>query len=80
MPDQVETLRILNKEKNYEEEMAKNISGYCSDSLDYIEELESSQREEIKAHLNKLAQESLKHSRMFEQLIMMVIENGDADY
>ena len=80
MPDQTEALARLNKEKDYEDKLAADLSDYFIVSLDSIKELSEDERKKIKETLEIMNNETRKHSYMFNQLIQFIVENGEADY
>jgi hypothetical protein len=80
MVDQTETLARLNKEKGYEDHLAEHISEYFISSLDSISELTDYERKKIKDYLETIEAESRKHSYLFNQLVQIVIENGENNY
>jgi hypothetical protein len=80
MVNQMKTLERLRKERDYEERIAKNISDYFLFSLDNIKELNEKEKDQIKKGLNIIREESLIHERLINELIQMVVENGENQY
>lgn len=80
MVNQTDTLERLNKEKEYEDRLVDNLTNYFLYSLDAISDLAEEQREKVKESLGLIAHESRKHSYMFNNLVQMVVENGENNY
>jgi len=80
MPDQTEALARLNKEKEYEDKLATDLSDYFLYSLDSVEGLNEEEKEKIKENLEIIMHESRKHSYLFNQLIQLIVENGENNY
>ncbi|MGV8152550.1 MAG: hypothetical protein ACP5OG_05705 [Candidatus Nanoarchaeia archaeon] len=80
MVNQEETLEILNREREYEDKLVKDLNDYFLASLQYIEEIDEEKRSKINASLNHIRLESLKHLKAFEGLIDYVIKNGENNY
>jgi len=80
MVNQAKTLERLNKEKNYEERLAKNLSIYCLQCLKDIKGLSKKQIKKIEENISIMQSDSLKHEHMINKLIEMVIENGENTY
>lgn len=78
--NQTDTLARLNKEKDYEDRLAENLSNYFLNSLDSIPDITAEQREKTKDNLMIIMQESNKHAKWFDLLIQMVVENGEDNY
>jgi ferritin-like protein len=79
MADQTETLKRLNKEKDYEDKLAEDLTNYFIYSLDSID-LKDEERKKLKESLEIISSESRKHSHMFSQLIQSIVENGEDNY
>jgi hypothetical protein len=78
--NQTETLERLNREKNYEDKLAEDLSYYFIDSIDFLSELNEDEKAKIRKSLNVIIAESRKHSYMFNELVQMVVENGEDNY
>ena len=68
-------LEILDKEEEYEEEIAKNLTDYYLASLDYIEDLTIEEKKEVFEKLSKLREDTIRHEQMFQALINHANEN-----
>lgn len=80
MPDQTTTLARLNKERDYEDTLAANLTDYFVVSLDSITDISEEERRKLKEGLDAISADSRKHSAMFNQLIQMVVEHGEDNY
>ena len=80
MVNQREALNRLNKEKAYEDKIARDLLNYYIVSLDEIPDMNEEDKKKIKAVLSKIAHESEMHSSMFDNLITYVLNNGEAEY
>lgn len=80
MVNQREALNRLNKEKAYEDKIARDLLGYYIVSLEDIPDLNEEDKKKIKRVLSKIAHESEGHSNMFSILIDYVLNNGETEY
>jgi len=80
MVNQAKALERLNKEKDYEERISEHLSVYFLASLDNISGITEEEKKKIEEGINKIMNESVKHTHMFENLIQMVLENGENKY
>ncbi len=80
MVNQKKTLSRLNKEKDYEERLSKNLSNYFLDCLPEIKDLDDKQKKEIEKGIKMVMHESIKHEHMINRLIQMIMENGENKY
>jgi hypothetical protein len=79
MVNQAKTLERLNKEKSYEEKISSDLSTYCLSSLESIPVSEE-EKKKIQKSISIIMNDSIRHAHMFEQLIQMVLENGENTY
>jgi len=80
MVDQTQTLNRLNKEKQYEDKLASDILGYFISYLELINGLTEKEKQILRKDLSEIAHDSERHSYLFNQLIQMVLENGEDNY
>lgn len=80
MVDKHDTLRILNHEKEYEDQLAADLNAYFIDSLSAINNLSDYEKERIRTDLGLIAVDSLRHKQRFVELIQYVIENGEDNF
>jgi hypothetical protein len=80
MVNQTDALLRLNKEKDYEDKLVEDLSFYFIDYIDDISDLNETEKNKIKEFLNIIISESRKHSYMFNELVEMVLENGENNY
>ena len=73
-------LKLLNKERDYEDDIVENLNTYFVYSLDGVKGLSESEKDKIKKYLSKIATDSARHSIAFSQLISSVLDRGDVDY
>jgi hypothetical protein len=80
MVNQTETLNRLNKEKNYEDRLVADLTEYFIFSLESVTDIDKQQRKQIQSSLERIKYESMDHSDMFNNLIQLVMENGEDNY
>ena len=80
MVNKTDTLERLNSERDYEEELAHNLTSYFLTCIDHIEDIDSECREKLRKYLKIIREESIKHNHMFSSLIQMVVEDGENNY
>ena len=73
--DQAEALERLNSEKNYEDTLVENLSYYFIDSLEKIKDLDLEDRKIIEKNLKVIIKDSRRHSVIFDELILEVLDN-----
>ena len=78
--DQEKAIKILSREKGYEEKLVDDLVNYYLFSLYTIEDIEPRHKELIKTNLTTITHESIKHRYLFAKMIDMVLEHGKADY
>ena len=78
--NQEDALKILNKERDYEEKISKDIIYFLEISLPSIKGLSKEELEEIDDKLKIIEKDSIRHMNMFEKLIDFVLENGKGKY
>jgi len=74
---QKELLKILNRERDYEDGIAKDLFAYINYSLDDISDLTSKEKDMIGAVLSTIAHESAGHYQMFTKLIEKCIDDKE---
>ncbi|MBR9706760.1 hypothetical protein GOV14_07015 [Candidatus Pacearchaeota archaeon] len=74
MVNKTETLKRLNKEKNYEEKITKDISYYLIDRIDLIKDLSEMEKNVVIEKLSKIATSEIKHSQILSDIIQLVME------
>ena len=80
MVDYSSTLKRLNREKDYEDGLVRNIYEYFLSCLEDIKGLSEGERREIREGLGTIMKDSQRHSSMFSMMIQMVVENGKDNY
>ena len=80
MPNQVEALAILNREKAYEDNLVQNLDTYFIGCLDGISNLSIEDKKNINKTLTIIMNDSMRHSSLFNDLILMVLEHGENNY
>ena len=78
--NQKETLQILNKEKDYEDQLVSTLTIYFLESIDNLKDIDKKTKQIIKEILQTITQESQEHSYEFSNLIEMVLNNGEDEY
>lgn len=80
MVNQKEALTRLNKEKNYEERIAKELLNYYIVAIDDIPDINDEDKKKLKQSLSIIARDSQGHRNMFDNLITYVLNNGETEY
>lgn len=80
MINKTEAIDILNKEKDYEDELADNIYHFLLYSLDKISDVSDEEKDRIRRGLEVIQKESIKHSVSFKFLIELVLDNGEDNF
>ncbi len=92
MVNQSEALRILNKEKDYEDGLSRDILGFLSDCTghcpacekgictQHINDMTKDEKDVVKHHLHTLITDTREHSALFATLIEWVLEHGESNY
>lgn len=80
MVNQIDALKILNREKNYEDKLFLDLAYYCEACMSDIKDLNSEEKQKVVKILGKIGHESLRHKNLFVELIGMVIENEETEY
>ncbi len=70
----------MNNEKDYEDRLAETLTTYFISSLVSINDISNKDRKHILLGLKKIRSDSVRHSVLFNQLIQMVMENGEDNY
>jgi hypothetical protein len=72
MVSKQDALDRLNKEKDYEDQLVRNLDYYFISVLDDIPMLSEDQKKRIRRSLDIIRSDSMRHSYMFDQLVQMV--------
>jgi hypothetical protein len=80
MVSKEDVLKELSKDRNYEEEISKNILYYFLDSLDEVDFLTNEEKETIISQMKIIRDESVIHKNIFNELLNYVLENGKDEY
>lgn len=80
MLNRIETIERLNKEKDYEDRLVKNLTHYFIDCLNDIPDINGQERKNLEEYLNIIKFESMAHSELFNKMIQKVMENGQNNY
>ena len=80
MAGKKETLEILNRELNFEEEVMNDLANYFLVSLDGIDDLSADELVELREKLSLLRDETEGHRDSFVELIKFVEEDGKDNY
>ncbi|MBN2458765.1 hypothetical protein JXB28_00625 [Candidatus Woesearchaeota archaeon] len=72
MVSKKDTLDRLNMEKDYEDQLVKNLNYYFLSVLDDLPNMEAEERQKIRQHLTTIMYDSARHSALFNQLVHMV--------
>ncbi len=75
-----DALTQLNKEREYEDKLASDLSDYFLQQIDNITDLNEEEKTKIKKNLTIIRDESRKHSYMFDQMVNMVMQHGQDNY
>ena len=78
MLNQIEALERLNKEKDYEDGLSRDLAMYFISRLYELNDLTDEERQRIRANLTEIIIDTMKHSRMFNEMILQVLEDGDS--
>jgi hypothetical protein len=77
---QKEALEILGRERDYEDQITSDLFNYILFNLAEVESITEKERRQVKRVLRKIGNESLRHSRMFTELIEFCLKNGEDNY
>ena len=77
---QKEAIEILNRERNYEDEITSDLFNYILFYLAEVDSITEEEKKQVKKILRKIGNESLGHSRMFTELIEFCVKNGENNY
>jgi hypothetical protein len=77
---QEEALRILGREKEYEEQLVVRLYDYFISSIGQVSGISHVEAEQIRKTLENIASDSQGHSYEFNMLMQMVLENGEDKY
>ncbi len=82
MTNQTQTIKILNREKEYEDKLIDELNSYFISCLEkgLIKEISEAQKNKLIEFLKIIANESRKHSLMFGGLMDFILENGEQNY
>ena len=80
MVNHTEALERLRKEKDYEDNLVKDLSNYFLSCLDNINDISEEEKEKTRDTLKTIMTESQTHSHLFNELIQHVMENGENNY
>ncbi|MBR9676294.1 hypothetical protein GOV05_04770 [Candidatus Woesearchaeota archaeon] len=80
MVNQRDTLKRLNEDREEEDKLVSDIYGYLQDSLNYITDMTSKEKEIVHEYLDTLISDSMRHSSMFSMLIQDVMNHGEDNY
>ena len=80
MPNKKDTLERLNSEKDYEDQLVRNLDYYFISVLDDIKELSDAEKSKIRHSLETIRFDSMRHSDMFNMLVQKVFENESDSY
>ena len=72
MVSKKDALDRLNFEKDYEDQLVRNLDYYFISVLDDIPLLSEEQKKKIRRSLDIIRSDSMRHSYMFDQLVQMV--------
>jgi hypothetical protein len=75
-----EVIAILERERNYEEEISSELHDLYLSSLPNIEGISKKEKEELKKQITLLRDETIIHKKTFEELIDYVGENDRDNY
>ncbi len=77
--NQKELLEVLNKERNYEDKIVRDLFSYINHSLKNIPDLTGEEKKRVEVVLSKIAYESGGHSRMFTKLIERCLKDDEIE-
>jgi hypothetical protein len=80
MVNKKDALERLNFEKDYEDQLVRNLNYYFISVLDDIAGITEEEREKIRHSLETIRFDSMRHSDMFNQLVQMVFTNEADNY
>ncbi len=80
MVTQVDSLARLKKEKEYEDDLVYDLLNVFISSLKEISNLKAEDEVVVRDKLKRIASDSERHSRLFNNLIEMIIKNGNNNY
>ena len=75
MVNKTDTLARLNKEKDYEDKLVCDLNDYFLNCLDDINDISQEDKDYINEKLSIIINESMNHSRMFNELIQVVFND-----
>jgi predicted nucleic acid-binding Zn-ribbon protein len=75
-----ETIEILKREYDYEDEIMKNLTEFFLASLNKIKNLSDKERTELQKKLSQIRDESRGHKQAFGELIEFVEKDGANNY
>ena len=74
------TLKRLRDEADYEEKLVEVLSDFLVSNLDNIPELNLKEKEKTEVSLDKLKFDSIKHKKLFEDLINHVLISNENQF
>ena len=77
--DKEKTIKILNEEKYYEDELVEKLTQNILDKLDSIPDLNNEEREFTRKKITILVDDSKIHSNSFNKLMQTVLKDDTAD-
>jgi hypothetical protein len=80
MVSKKDTLDRLNMEKDYEDQLVRNLDYYFIAVLDDIAEITEEERNKIRVNLETIRFDSVRHSDMFNMLIQKVFESENDNF
>jgi hypothetical protein len=73
--NQANTLARLNKEKDYEEKIVRDLGYFIIDEIQNLRDLTEEEKQKVTENMTVITLESAKHSFLFNQLVQMVMED-----
>lgn len=80
MVNQKAAMDRLNREREYEDHLSDVLASYFLQCLDDIDDISGPEKEKMREHLNTIRNETVRHRARFNQLLQMVLENGEDTY